>query len=166
MLTYKDFTQHFGLSLFDKGFQSFLANTFSDLTAYDILESDYIISADKGIELGFTNNDAVYDDDDDNFIFESGNPIFSHFIIYPKSMNLINDLPFDITFTDSRFEIINKAGKPIQTREGYEDFLNMNFLVDNYKLHDIVVTFDYNAEKQTLNHIQFRDNNLVEHLKL
>jgi hypothetical protein len=165
MLSYRDITKHFGSSLFDKDFQSFLTKTFSDLTEYNILESDYIISADTAIELGFTNNDAVYDDDD-NIVFEQGNPIFSHFIIYPKSMNLIDDLPFDTTFTDSRFEIIKKAGSPIQTKEGYADFLSKNFLVDNYKLRDIVVAFDYDAEKQTLNHIQFRDNTLIEHLKL
>ena len=165
MLSYRDITKHFGSSLFDKDFQSFLTNTFSDLTEYNILESDYIISDDKGIELGFTNPDAVYDDDD-NIIFEKGNPIFSHFIIYPRSAKLIDNLPFDTNFMDSRFAVITKAGNPIQTQEGYANFLDKNFLVDNYKLNDIVITFDYDAEKKTLNHIQIRDNNLVEHLKV
>lgn len=165
MLSFKDFTKHFGSSLFDKGFQSFLTDTFSDLTEYNVTESDYITSEDTGIELGFTNRDAVYDDDD-NVVFEKGNPTFFHFLIYPKSWTLIDDLPFDAKFTDKRFEIINKAGNPSQTKEGYANFLNKNFLVDNYKVGDIIVTFDFDAEKQTINFIQARDNNLVEHLKL
>jgi len=125
MLSYKDFTRHFDLSLFDKDFQKFLTNSFSDLTEYNILESDYITSEKAGIDLGFTNNEAVYDDDD-----------------------------------------IKKAGNPTQTKEGYADFLNKNFLVDNYKVGNVVITFDYDAESQTINFIQVRDNNLVEHLKL
>ena len=165
MLSYKDFTKHFGLSLFDKGFQTFLGNTFSDLTEYDILESDYITSENNGIELGFTNNEAVYDDDD-NVVFEKGNPMFSHFILYPKSLTLIDRLPFDSSFEDKRTEIMSKAGNPSQTKEGYADFLNKNFLVDNYKFGDIIITFDFDAEKKTINFIQIRDNNLVEHRKL
>jgi len=118
MLSYKDITKYFGSSLLDKAFQSFLINTFSDLTEYNILESNHIISEDKGIELGFTNNEAVYDDDD-RVVFESGNPIFSHFIVYPKSMNLIDSFPFDIDFMDTRTEITRKAGSPTQTKEGH-----------------------------------------------
>lgn len=165
MLSYRDFTEYFGTSLFDKGFQTFLAEVFSDLTEYNILESDYITSDKYGIELGFTNNDAVYDDDE-NIVFEKGNPIFSHFILYAKSLSLIDNLPFDTSFSDNRIEIIRKAGSPTQTKEGYADFLNKNFLIDNYKVDDTVVAFDYAAEKQTINFIQIRDNNLVEHLKL
>lgn len=165
MLSYKDFTRHFGSNLFDKDFQVFLTTSFSDPAEYDILKSDYIISEQGGIELGFTSKDAIYDDDE-NVVFEKGNPIFSHFILYPKSLAIINNLPFDINFTDKRFEVINKAGNPTQTKEGFADFLDRSFLIDNYKLDDIVITFDYDAETQTLNFIQVRDNNLVEHLKL
>jgi hypothetical protein len=165
MLSYTDFTKHFGTSLFDEGFQIFLQDTFSDLTEYDILESDYITSENNGIELGFINNQAVYDDDD-NVAFKKGNPIFSHFILYNKSLTLIDNLPFDTNFNDDRIEVIRKAGNPSQTKEGYADLLNKSFLVDNYKVDDIVITFDYEAEKQTINSIQVRDNNLVEHLRL
>ena len=165
MLTYKDLTKYFGSSLFDKSFQTFLSDTFSDLTKYDILKCDYITSEKNGIELGFTNNDAVYDDDE-NFVFEKGNPIFSHFILYAQSLTIINNLPFDTNFNDNRIEIISKAGNPSQTKEGYADFLNKRFLVDNYKVGNIVITFDYDVEKQIINFIQVRDNNLVEHLKL
>jgi hypothetical protein len=165
MLSYRDFTKHFGTSLSDEGFQNFLHNTFSDLTEYDILESDYITSEKDGVELGFTNNEAVYDDDE-NIVFEKGNPIFSHFVLYPKSLALIDNLPFDTNFDNNRIEIIKKAGNPTQTKEGYADFLNNNFLVDNYKVGDIIITFDYNAEKQTINFIQVRDNNLRTNIKL
>jgi hypothetical protein len=165
MLSYRDFTKHFGTSLSDERFQSFLHEPFSDLTEYDILESDYITSENNGIELGFINNQAVYDDDD-NVVLEKGNPIFSHFILYAKSLTLIDNLPFDTNFNDNRTEVIRKAGNPSQTNEGYSDLLNKSFLVDNYKVDNIVITFDYEAEKQTINFIQVRDNNLLEHLRL
>jgi hypothetical protein len=165
MLSYKDLTKYFGTSLFDKNFQTFLINTLSDLTEYNILESDYIISENNGVEIGCTNIDAVYDDDD-NIVLDKGNPIFSHFILYPKSLTLIGALPFDTNFDDNRTKVIAKAGYPTQTKEGHADFLNTNFLVDNYKVGDIVITFDYDTEKQTINFIQIRDNNLRKHLKL
>lgn len=165
MLSYRNFTKYFGTSLFDKDFQIFLTNTFSDLTEYNILESDYITSTEHGVELGFTSNEAVYDDDE-NVIFEKGNPLFSHFILYQKSSTIIDKLPFDTDFSDNRVEVINKSGNPEQTKEGYADFLNKNFLIDNYKEGDVVITFDYDAETQTINFIQIRDNNLLEHLKL
>ncbi|MBS1600890.1 MAG: hypothetical protein JST75_21900 [Bacteroidetes bacterium] len=151
--------------MFDKEFQLFLTNNFSDLSGYNILESNYITSDKTGVELGFTNSEVVYDDDD-NVLFKKGNPIFSHFAIYPESLTIINDLPFDASFSDKRLEIKNKAGKPTQMKEGYADFLNKSFLVDNYKLDDAVITFDYDVEKQTINFIQVRANKLVEHLKL
>jgi hypothetical protein len=166
MLSYKDFTIYFSSFLTDKNFQSFLAKTFNDLTAYNVSISKYISSASTGIELGFANNDAVYDDDTE-VVFETGNPIFSHFNLWPKSQIIITDFPFDIRFDESRNEIINKIGQPTRTNEGYADFLNKSFLVDNYKIDDLIITFDYDPTEETINFIQFRDNNLVEdHLKL
>jgi hypothetical protein len=164
MLSYKDLINYFGTSLHDTDFQAFLKQSFSDLTSYDIF-SDYMVSELCGISLGFTNNDAVFDDDDE-VVFEEGNPIFSHFNLFPKSAILINQLPFGISFSDIRTDVLNKAGKPTQTNEGYADFLNRNFLVDNYKVGDVVITFDYNAEEQTINFIQARDNKLRASLKL
>ena len=165
MLSYKEFTKYFGTSLFDKGFQTFLSEIFSDLTEYDILESDYITSDKNGIELGFTNKDAIYDDDE-NVVFEKGNPIFSHFNIYPNSLTVLDNLPFDTYFDDNRNEIKSKTGNPTQTQKGSADFLNKRFLVDNYKVDNIIITFDYDAEKEIINFIQVCDNNLREHLKL
>lgn len=165
MLSYKNLINYFGSGLFDKDFQSFLTHLCSDLTDYNILDSDHITSEQSGIDFGFTNNEAVYDDDD-NVVLEKGNPVFSHFILYPKSLTIIDNFPFDTNFDDDRINVIKKAGNPSQTKEGYADFLNKSFLVDNYKVDDIVITFDYNADKQTINFIQIRDNNLVEHLRL
>ena len=164
MLSYTDFIKHFGLSLSDETFQTFLSN-FSDLTDYNILESDYITCGKDGVDLGFTNNEAVYDDDE-NVVFEKGNAVFSHFNLYPNSATLIDNFPFNATFADDRTEITRKAGSPTQTKEGYADFLNKSFLVDNYKVGDTIITFDYDAEKKTINFIQVRDNNLREDLKL
>jgi len=165
MLSYKDFTTHFGSFMTDKDFHSFLTKTFSDLTDYNVLLGDYITSASTGIELGFTNNDAIYDDDT-QLVFEAGNPIFSCINLWPKSQIIITDFPFNTGFKESRNEIIHKIGKPTKTNEGYADFLNKNFLVDNYKIDDLIITFDYNPTEETINFIQLRDNNLVEHLKL
>ncbi len=165
MLTYKDLTKYFGSFLIDKNFQTFLFNNFTDLTEYDILESSYIISELTGIELGFINNDAVYDEDD-AVIFEKGNPIFSYFNLYPKSKILISSFPFDISFSDKRESVFIKAGHPLKTNQGHADFLNKDFLVDSYKEADTVIAFDYDNNNKTINHIAVRDNNLVEHLKL
>lgn len=165
MLSYKDFTKYFGTSLLDKGFQTFLQKNFSDLTEYNILESEYISSENKGVELGFVNNESVYDDDD-KVVFAKGDPIFSHFILYAKSFALIDILPFNVNFSDIRSEVLIKTGNPSQNKEGNSEHLNKSFLVDNYKVNDIVITFDYEVEKQTINFIQIRDNNLFEHLKL
>ncbi|UAY50900.1 hypothetical protein [Ferruginibacter albus] len=166
MISYQDLVKHFGSSLSDKDLQSFLANLCSDLTDYNILEHDYIISQQIGIEFGFTNNSAVYEVDE-GVVFENGNPVFTHFVLHPKSSTLIIDLPFDVNFTDNRIAIIKKAGNPSLTKEGYIKFLEKDFLVDNYKVGDIIITFDYDTEKKTINHIQVRDNNLAaDHLKL
>lgn len=165
MLSYKDFARYFGISLFDKDFQSFLSGKFFDLTEYNILESDYIVSNKNGIELGFINNDAIYDEDE-NIVFERGDPIFSHFILYPKSLMLIDNLPLRTTFDDNRVDIIKKAGNPIQTKDGYTYFLGKKFLIDSYKVDNIIIIFDYDSEKLTINFIQVRDNDLVDHLKL
>lgn len=92
--------KYLGMFLVDKDFQSFLAKTFVDLSGYNILESNYITSELSGVELGFTNNDAVYDDDE-QIIFEKCNPIFSNFNLYPKSEILINRFLFEISFKDT-----------------------------------------------------------------
>ncbi|MRG43929.1 hypothetical protein GFS24_02330 [Chitinophaga sp. SYP-B3965] len=165
MLSYKEFTNRFGASLLEQEFRAFLTNTFTDITEYNILESDYMISEEMGFEIGFTNKGAVYDEDA-NVIFEKGDPIFSHFIVYPKSLKLIGSLPFDTNFTDKRNEVIAKAGDPIKTNEGFSGLLKKRFLVDSYKLGNIIVTYDYHPEEQTINFIQARENNLVEHLRL
>lgn len=165
MLSYKDFTHYFGSYLNDTAFQTFLNKTFTDLTSYDVSESDYIVSDQAKIELGFTNADAVYDDDE-NEVFNEGAPVFSHINFHPGSDTLINVLPFDSTFEDTREYIITKAGEPTQTNQGYMDFLDKNFLVDNYKAGDVVISIDYDADSGTINFIQIRDNTIESDLQL
>jgi len=165
MLSYRDFTRYFGSNLLDKDFQSFLSKTFSDLTEYKTLESGYIISEKNGVELGFNKSESV-NDDIDNTVFANIEPIFSHFNIYPKSVNLVSILPFEINFNDTRPIILAKAGEPTQTKEGYADLLKSSFLIDNYKVDETIITFDYDSRDETLKFIQIRDNNLVDHLKM
>ena len=64
---------------------------------------------------------------------KTGNPIFSHFVLHPKSETLINKLPFGVTFGDNRKEILEKYGLPTKTNQGEADFFFRAFLVDNYK---------------------------------
>ena len=166
MISYKDLTNYFGASLSDEGFQSFLTVTFSDLSEYNILDHDYITSAITGIELGFTNNDAVYDEDE-AVVFEFGNPIFSHLNLYPKSTRLLENLPFDISFNNERQVIIDKAGSPLETKSGYIDLLGKHSLIDLYQIDDLVVAFDYDVRTQMPMFVQVRSNVLMEeHLRL
>ncbi|NRT13658.1 hypothetical protein [Flavobacterium sp. 14A] len=161
MLPYENLTKNLGKSLNDNEFQYFLKNYFSDLTEYNILKHNYICSEKAGIELGFTNNDAVYDDDEE-IVLEEGNPIFSHFILYPKSSSLIMNLPYGLNFGDNRTEIIKLAGIPNETKEGNIAIFNKKFLVENYKVGELTITFDYDANSEKINSIQFRNNKLLE----
>lgn len=161
MLGYVDFIKYFGSFLVKEQFKSFLAETFVDLTEYNIFEG-YMISELAGIELGFTNEDAIYDDDEE-IIFEPGNPVFSHCNFYPKSEV---SLPFDISFNDTRKTVFAKAGLPVKTNSGYSSILNYDFLVDSYKIDDIILTISYNSVDETINSVQFRDNDIIHSLKL
>lgn len=165
MLSYKDLSNFFGYSLNDPNFKSFLNMSFEDLTDYNVVESSYIVSEEKGIELGFINEDAEFDDDDE-IVFNEGNPIFSHYNIYPKAKNDFEEFPFGVTFDNNRDVILKIAGTPTETKQGHSDLLDCDFLVDNYKIGTQVITFDYNSKDETLNFIQIRDNNLQEHLTL
>ena len=164
MLNYKDFIKFFGSSLEDKKFQSFLISNFNDLTGYNIFDN-YMVSELAGIEIGFKNNDAVYDDDT-QVIFEKGNPIFSHLNLYPKSGSFIEEFPFQSNFKDSRNEILAKAGEPDQTKQGFIELLNEHFLNDNYKIGDVVISFSYDPGSSIIQSIQVRDNNLCGDIKI
>jgi hypothetical protein len=163
MLSYKELVKRFGSYLSNPDFESFLLSTFTDLSIYNILESDYMISDNSGIELGFTNKDSVIDDDD-QIIFEKGNPIFSHFNLYSKSNILVYEFPFGLTFNDNRNNILQKAGQPNQTKKG--DFLGTPFLIDHYKVDNTVISIDYNMNDMSIKSLHIRDNDLVEHLKI
>jgi hypothetical protein len=113
--------------------------------------------------LGFQNRETVVDEDDE-VTFEEGNPLFSTINIFPNSS--ITELPFDVIFADNRNQVHVKAGEPTQSHKGELSFLGAAYLVDNYKLGNIVVSIDYKPESETINFIQIKDNNLVEHLQL
>ena len=141
-----------------------MTTTFKDLCPYNIFDG-YMSSDLTGIELGFVNDDAVYDDDDE-IIFNEGNPIFTHINFYPKSDSIISDFPFDITFEDTRTIVSTKAGKPTKTNQGRVDIFEKDFLIDHYKIGDLVISFDYNTELEIINFIQIRDNNLRPDLQI
>jgi hypothetical protein len=157
MNSYKDLTIFFNTDLLDIEFQSFLKELFDDLSDYNILESDYITSKKNGIELGFKNDRAVYDEDD-GVLFEKGRPVFSHFNLFPNSARLIDRLPFDIKFNENRTNVISKAGQPNQTNQGEIVILNKKYLVDNYFAGDLTITFDYEPANETINFIQIKNN--------
>lgn len=163
MQSYKDLTQYFGVPLSDANFQSFIKRKFSDLTDYNVAENDYMVSENSGIELGFTNRDAVFDEDE-GFVYHPGRPVFSHITIYPISP--LRELPFQASFGDSRSRVITKAGQPSQSRRGEASFLGSTFFVDHYKIDDLVISFNYQPENERINFIQIRDNNLVAHLRI
>jgi hypothetical protein len=160
MLNCSTLIKYFGVELLDISFQNFLNDNFNDLTEYNILDTDYIISDQKGLELGFTNTTAIYDDDTQE-LFEKGNPIFSHFNLYSKAGNFINDLPFNSKFEESRDQILKKAGNPSKSREGYIELLQKHFRIDNYQLGDTIISFDYNPETNELLSLQFRSSSIT-----
>jgi hypothetical protein len=172
MLTYNDFTQFFGKPINDEKFQEFLKTWFSDLdiSEYSDFEFSYISSKAQNLSMGFEPDENIkYENEDENDLEEDdedekplGTGQFAVINIYP-STTLINPLPFTVTFTDNRAAVIKKAGNPTQTKGGNGEI----FLVDNYKVsEDVIVTFDYNAKKETLNFIQIRDNNLFASISL
>ncbi|MDB5151147.1 MAG: hypothetical protein JWQ57_5167, partial [Mucilaginibacter sp.] len=55
MFNYLHFTKQFGSYLYDDAFQAFLTETFTDLSPYNILKSDYMSSELQHVDLGFTN---------------------------------------------------------------------------------------------------------------
>lgn len=164
MFNYLHFTNQFGSYLYSDDFQAFLAETFTDLNRYNVLESDYMQSEMLHIDLGFTNDDAVIDEDE-LIVLEPGQPVFSHLNIYPKP-DLQYLLPFEISFTDTRNDIFNKADKPTQTKHEVSPLLDKHFLIDHYKIGDLVLSIDYDPDDEHINFIQIRDNNIVAHLKL
>lgn len=160
MINCNSLIEYFGTELSNILFQGFLKSNFSDLTQYDILKSEYICSNKKGIELGFINNTAVFDDDAQK-IFEKGIPVFSHFNLKSQSSKYVTNLPLNANITDTRDQILQKAGAPTKSREGYLDLINKNFRIDNYQVSDIVISFDYNHETDQLNNIQIRSYKLT-----
>ncbi|WP_114938085.1 hypothetical protein [Mucilaginibacter endophyticus] len=164
MFNYLHFTDQFGSYLYNDDFQEFTTKTFTDLSRYNVLESDYMRSETMHIDLGFTNDDAVIDEDE-LIVLEPGQPIFSHLNIYPKQ-DIQYLLPFEISFTDTRNDVLQKAGNPTQTNHEVSPILDKHFLIDHYKIGNLVLSIDYDPHDEYINFIQIRDNNIVAYLKL
>lgn len=165
MISHNDLIRYFGHDLNDDVFCSFLSETFTDLVDRAAGEDIFMISDQHGIEIGFTNCGSLFIDYSGE-LFEKSYPVFSYITLYPPSLNILSKLPFDTSFGDKREEVISRAGNPTRTDSGFSALLNKKYLVDNYKVADIVVTYDYNADSEIINFIQIRHNELVGELKL
>lgn len=165
MISHNDLTRYFGYGLNDDLFCSFLSDTFTDLVDRIAGDDIFMISDQYGIEIGFSNFDSLFVDYSGE-LFEKSNPVFSYITLYPQCLNILNRLPFNSSFHDKREDVISRAGTPTITNSGFSFLLNKKYLIDNYKMSDIVVTYDYHADAETINFIQIRDNELVKDLKL
>ncbi|MBA4240619.1 MAG: hypothetical protein C0448_07830 [Sphingobacteriaceae bacterium] len=164
-MTFHDITKHFGTKLADLDFQKFLKSISCDPTTYNVAESDYIISADNAIEIGFNNKDAEYDEDEKT-IFKKGTPIFSFFNLHPKSYTLVSSIPFNLNYNDTRKTVREKVGLPIKMVEFEDKFFNKRFIVDHYRIDNLAIAIDYNSNDEKIASIQISDyTQLKEHLK-
>ncbi len=160
MIQYTELTNLFGMNMSDEIFQSFLTKHFSDLTKYNISKSDYMCSKKYAIELGFTNPDAEFDEDEQK-VFKKGNPFFSHFNVYSQSSLLISTLPFGISFSDNREKIHLKAGLPSKiSKHDSSPLFNKAILIDHYSTNNIVVSIDYDSKSGAIENIQIRDERI------
>lgn len=165
-MTYLEISKYFGTKLSDTNFQTFLKSISCDPAQYNVSTGDYISSETIGLDMGFKNVDAVYDDDDEK-VFEKGTPIFSLFNMYPMSEKIVSSIPFDIKFSDNRNTVREKAGQPVKITDAIDKLLDKHFLIDHFKMDNIAISIDYNSKDETIEFIQIRDNNLVdENLKL
>ncbi|HTJ50362.1 MAG TPA: hypothetical protein VL443_12970 [Cyclobacteriaceae bacterium] len=165
-MTYLDITKYFGTKLSDSNFQAFLRSISCDPTVYNVAEGQYISSQTTGLEIGFRNDDAIYDEDEQK-VFKKGTPIFSLFNLYPTSENLIKSIPFDIKFTDTKSTVREKAGQPVKITDFEDEFFKKHFMIDHFKIHNLAISVDYNSKDETIEFIQVRDNDQAEeHIKL
>ncbi len=165
MITHNDLIRYFGHDFHDESLSSFLHHTFNDLVDRVAGEDVFMISDQYGIEIGFSNCGSLLIDYNGE-LFERFSPVFSYITLYPASLHIIDQLPFDTRFGQTREEVISRAGAPTKTSAGFSTLLNKKYLIDNYKVADIVVTYDYHADAETINFIQIRHNELVGELKL
>jgi hypothetical protein len=165
-MQYTDITKYFGFELSDLLFHEFLKSISCDPLTYNVSKSPYISSQIAGLEIGFRNDNAVFDEDKE-VVFEKGNPIFSLFNIYPSASRFVQTLPFDINFLDTRNKVREKAGPPIKIVDFDDRFLKKRFLIDHFKLDGLAISVDYNLQGETIEVVQIRDKEQAEeHVKL
>lgn len=165
-MNYLDITKYFGAKLSDPDFQTFLKSISCDPTKYNVAKGEYISSETNGLEIGFRNDDAIYDDDEQK-VFKKGTPIFSLFNIHPTSEKFIESTPFNIKFSDTKNIVREKAGQPIKIVDFEDKFFNKRFMIDHFKIDNYAISIDYDSEDEKVELIQIRDNKQAQaHLKL
>jgi hypothetical protein len=165
-MNYIDITKYFGTKLSDLNFQAFLKSISCDPTKYNVAKDQYISSQATGIEIGFRNGDAIYDEDEQK-VFKKGTPIFSLFNIHPNSEKFIKSMPFDLKFSDTRNSVREKAGQPLKIVDFEDKLFKKRFMIDHFKLDNLAISIDYNSKDETIEFIQIRDNDQAEgHIKI
>ena len=165
-MTYLEITKYFGTKLSDPEFQIFLKSISCDPTKYNVAKGEYVSSKTTGLEIGFRNDDAIFDDDEQN-VFKKGTPIFSLVNIHPSSEKFIDSMPFDIKFSDTKNIVREKAGQPIKIIDFEDKFFKKRFMIDHFTVDNFAIIVDYNSKDETVELIQIRENNQAgDHLKL
>lgn len=165
-MNYLDIAAYFGTKLSDPDFQVFLKEISCDAKKYNVAKSEYISSKKMGLDIGFKNDDAVYDDDEEK-VFKKGTPVFALFNLHPSSEKIIESMPFGITFSDTKSIVRKKAGNPIKVVDFEDDLLEKHFMIDHFKSGNLAISVDYDSKDETVECIQIRDNEQSEdHKKL
>jgi|GEM_PF-1444295 hypothetical protein len=164
-MTYTEITKHFGTKLSDPEFQTFLKNISCDQTEYNVARGEYISSKITGLEIGFRNDDTIYDDNEQQ-VYEKGTPTFSLFNLHQTSEKFIKSIPFDIKFSDNKHIMRAKAGQPIKVTDFENKLFKKHFMINHFRLGDLAISIDYNSD-ETIEFIQIRDNDQSEeHIRL
>jgi len=159
-MTYINITKFFGASLIHPDFLNFLQTIFCDHDDYNATTCT-IESPDIGLEFGFMDPDKFYDDDE-GIKFKDGSPVFTYFNIYPADSGILETLPFNLSFADTRKTILEKAGKPLNTTDLTNRFLSTRILIDHFTLQHLAIQVHYEASSESISFIQIRNHTLVE----
>jgi len=120
---------------------------------YNVAEGEYIISKNNEIEIGLNNEDAEYEEEEQS-VFKKGTPVFAFFNLYPNSDALVSSIPFNISFSDTRKDVREKAGKPLKIVDFEDKLLKKRFMIDHFKIDNIAISIDYNAnDEKILKHL-------------
>lgn len=151
MKSIDELTKYLGFHKTNTEFQSILDKVLISPSNYDS-QTLYIVCKKSKLEIGFTNERMIREDDKDKPIM-GGRPIFTHFNIYPSSSNLFDKFPFDVIFSD-KFDVVRqKAGTPTRSIDKNIPILGWNKM-DIYDFDLISVPFNYNPSDNSIQFIQ------------